>query len=65
MKEGRNTFKILTRKAIGKRPLGRSKRRWEGNIIMDIKYIGVNMRKNWDLYECDTEPRGSIIHDPS
>ena len=40
MEEGRNSFKILTIK----RPLGRPRRKWEDNIRMDIKEIGVNMR---------------------
>ena len=32
--EGRSAFKILTGKSTGKRPLGRPRRRWEGNIRM-------------------------------
>ena len=35
MEEGRSAFKILTGKPTGKRPLGRHRRRWEGNIRMD------------------------------
>ena len=31
------TFKILTGKPTGKRHLGRSRRRWEDNIIIDLK----------------------------
>ena len=46
MEECRSTFKILTGKPIGKRPLGRPRRRWEDNIRMDLKYIGINT-KNW------------------
>ena len=38
--------KILTGKPAGERPLGRSRRRWEGNIRMDHKEIGINTR-NW------------------
>ena len=30
----------------GKRPLGRPRRRWEYNIRMDLKDIGINTR-NW------------------
>ena len=37
MEEGRSAFKILTDTATGKRPLGRPRRRWEGNIRMDLK----------------------------
>ena len=40
MEEGRSAFKILTGKRIGKRP----RRRWEDNIRMDLKEIGINTR---------------------
>ena len=42
MEERGSAFKIL----IGKRPLGRPRRRWENNIRMDLKEIGIIMR-NW------------------
>ena len=32
MEEGMSAFKILTGTLTGKRPLGRSRRRWEDNI---------------------------------
>ena len=44
MEEGRSAFKILTDTPIGKRPLGRPRRRLEDNIIMDLKEIGMNTR---------------------
>jgi hypothetical protein len=43
---GRSAFKILAVTATGKRPLGRPRRRWENNIRMDLKEIGINTR-NW------------------
>ena len=46
MEEGRSAFKILTGTPTGKRPLGRARSRWEGNIRMDLKEIGINTR-NW------------------
>ena len=46
MEEGRSVFKILTGKPTGKRPLGRPRRRWEDNIRMDLKEIGINAG-NW------------------
>jgi hypothetical protein len=46
MEEGRTFFKNLTGKPTGKRPLGKLRRRWEGNIRMDLKEIGINTR-NW------------------
>ena len=42
MEEGRSAFKILAGKFTGKRPLARPRRRWEDNIIMDLKEIGIN-----------------------
>ena len=42
MEEGRSAFKILTGKPTGKRPLGRPRRRWEDNIRMDLKELGIN-----------------------
>ena len=44
MKEDRRAFKISTEKRTGKSPLGRSRRRWEGNIRMNLKEIGINTR---------------------
>ena len=46
MEEGRSTFKILTGKSTGKRPLERPRRRLEGNIRMDLKETCINTR-NW------------------
>ena len=46
MKEGRSTFKMLTCTPPGKRLLGRPRSRWEGNIRMDLKNLGINSR-NW------------------
>ena len=46
MEEGRSAFKILTGKLIRKRPLGRPRRRWEGNIRMDLEEILINAG-NW------------------
>jgi hypothetical protein len=46
MEEGRSAFKILTGTPKGNRPLRRPRRRWENNIRMDLKEIGINTR-NW------------------
>ena len=40
--EERSAFKILTGKPTGKIPLGRSRRRWEDNIRMELEEIGIN-----------------------
>ena len=42
MEEGRNAFKILTGTPTAKIPLGTLRRRWEDNVRMDIKEIGIN-----------------------
>ena len=42
MEEGRSAFKFLIATPAGKRHLGR--RRWEDNIRMHLKEIGINMR---------------------
>ena len=44
MEEGRSAFKVLTGTPAGKRPLGRPRRRWEDNIRIDLKEIGINTR---------------------
>jgi hypothetical protein len=36
----RNAYKIMVGKPEGKRLLGRPSRRWEDNIVVDIKEIG-------------------------
>ena len=41
MEEARSALKILTGTPAGKRTLGRPKRRWEDNIRMDLKEIGI------------------------
>ena len=54
MEEDRTASKILKEKPTGKRPLGRSKRRWEDNIRMDLKEIRLNM-SNWVDSAQDTD----------
>ena len=67
MEEGRSSFKILTGKPTGKRPLERPRRRRENNIRMDLEEIGISAgnwvdsaqdRNYWR--EFGVEPPGSI-----
>ena len=44
MEESTSAFEMLTDKLTGRRPLRRIMRRWEDNIRMDLKEIGVNTR---------------------
>ena len=49
MEEGRSAFKILSCKPTGKRSFGGPRRRWEDNIRMDLKVIGINTWNWFDL----------------
>jgi hypothetical protein len=46
MGEGRGVYRVLVGRPEGKRPLGRSRRRWEDNIKMDFREIGID-GANW------------------
>jgi len=37
--EGRDVYRVLVGKPEGKRPMGRPRRRWEGNIKMDLQEV--------------------------
>jgi hypothetical protein len=37
--EKRNAYRILVGKPVGKRPLGRPRRKWVNNIKMDLREI--------------------------
>jgi hypothetical protein len=38
-------YRVLVGRPIGKRPLGRPRRRWEDNIKMDLRDIGIDGAK--------------------
>jgi hypothetical protein len=46
MGEGRSAYMVLVGRPEGKRPLGRSRRRWEDNIQMDLRETGID-GANW------------------
>ena len=46
MEQGNSAFKILTGNPTKRKPLGRPICRWEDNIRIDIKQLGINT-KNW------------------
>jgi hypothetical protein len=71
MEEGRSASKILTDTPTGKRPLGRSRRRWEDHIRTDLKEIGIireiglirlRIGLSESRCECGIETLGSISH---
>jgi transposase len=44
--EKRGVYRLLVGMPEGKRPLGRPRRRWENNIKMDLRDIGID-GANW------------------
>jgi hypothetical protein len=52
--EKRNPNRILVGKPEGKRPLGRSRRKWQDNIKVDLREIGrggmdwIDLTQDWD-----------------
>jgi hypothetical protein len=44
--EGRGVYRVLVWRPEGKRPLGRPRRRWEDNIKLDLREIGID-GVNW------------------
>jgi hypothetical protein len=39
MGEGSEVYRVLVGKPVGKRPLGKPRRRWEDNIMMDLQEL--------------------------
>jgi hypothetical protein len=46
MGDGRGVYRVLVGKPEGKRPPGRPRRKWDDNIKMDLREIGIN-GANW------------------
>jgi hypothetical protein len=46
MEKGRGVYRVWAGRPEGKRPLGRPRRRWEDNIKMDLRKIGID-GANW------------------
>ena len=46
---GEGVYRVLVGKPEGKRPLGRSRRRWEDNIKIDIQKVGCGVMDWIDL----------------
>jgi hypothetical protein len=44
--EGRGVYRVLIGRSEGKRPVGRPRRRWEDNIKVDLREIGID-GANW------------------
>ena len=56
MGERRGVCRVLVGKPEGKTPLGRPRRRWEGNIKMDLQKVGgggmdwIDLAHYWDRW---------------
>jgi hypothetical protein len=46
VEEGRGVYRVLVGRPEGKRPLGRPKNKWEGNIKLVLREIGID-GANW------------------
>jgi hypothetical protein len=46
MGDGRGVYRVFVERPEGKRPLGRPRRRWEDNIKMGLREIGID-GANW------------------
>jgi len=51
MGESRSVYRVLVGKRVGKRPLGRPRRRWEYNIKMDLQEVRCGERHDMYILE--------------
>jgi hypothetical protein len=54
MGEERRVYKVLVGKPVGKRPLGRRRRRWENGIRMYFREIGWEVWIGFDWHKIET-----------
>jgi len=48
--ERRGVYRVLVRKPVGKRPLGRPRCRWEDNIKMDVQEVICGVLRTGSIY---------------
>jgi hypothetical protein len=60
MGEKRNAYRILVGRPEGKRPLGRPRRRWVGNIKMDLGETGQDCVSWIDLAQDRDQRRAGV-----
>ena len=60
MGEDRGVHRVLVGKPVGKRPLGRPRRRWEDNIKMDLQEVGGG-RVDWMELSQDRDGCGALV----
>ena len=51
MDQSRHAYRVVVGKPEGKRPLARPRRRWEGNIKMELREVGCDPGECIDLAE--------------
>jgi hypothetical protein len=61
MGEGTGAYRVLVGKPEGKRPLGRHRRRWEDNINLDLREIGID-GVNWIRLDHDRVQRWAFMN---
>jgi hypothetical protein len=61
MGEGRGIYRVLVGRPEGKRPLGRPKHRWEDNIKIDLREIGID-GTNWIQLSQDRVQRLACVN---
>ena len=61
MEDGRSAFKILTGKSRGKRTLRRTRHKWEDNIRMNLKEVGINTW-NWVVLAQDRDYWKALVN---
>jgi hypothetical protein len=61
MGERRGVYRVLVGKPEGKRLLGRTRRRWEDNIEMDLQEVGCEVIDRVDLAQ-DRDRRRTLVN---
>jgi hypothetical protein len=60
MGEVRGAYNILVGRPEGRKPLGRPRRRWEDNIKMDVREIGLG-DVDWTHWSQDRDGRRALV----
>jgi hypothetical protein len=61
MGEGRGVYRVLVGRPKDKRPLGRSRHRWEDNVKLDLRAIGTD-GANWIQLAQDRVQWQAFVH---
>jgi len=58
----RDVYRVLVGKPEGKRPLGRPRRRWEDNIMMDLEEVGCGGGTEWIKLAQDMDKWRALVN---